>query len=174
MKKLRSFPIFIAICCLLIGNAAITTNRTSAAASAAVDNLSPATNRELALARYATAKYHDFDRADHDGYEFLACVPGEGLEYVNWSLVLDCNFDIEQPEALHYIETANGLKLVGVEYVVPVACTSTAPEGFTGDADEWEFEAEGLPIWALRAAIWLPNPEGMFAEHNPRITTQCP
>ena len=98
---------------------------------------------------------------------------GEGLEYVNWSLV-DCNFDIEHPEALHYINQGNGFKLVGVEYVMPVACTATAPEGFTGDADEWEAEAEGLPIWALRAAIWLPNPEGMFAEHNPRIPTQCP
>ena len=173
MKRFLTLPIFIAICCVLIG-VAPTTNKTSAAIKPAVDNLSAATNRELARARNGTAKYHDFDRAVADGYEFLACVPGEGLEYVNWSLVFDCQFDIEHPEALHYIETAHGLKLVGVEYVVPTACTATPPEGFTGDDDEWEFEAEGLPIWAMRAAIWLPNPEGMFAEHNPRITTQCP
>jgi hypothetical protein len=173
MKSFLPFPIFIGVCCLLIGSAAMTTNRTSAAASAAVDNLSPATRRELARARNATARYHDFDRADADGYEFLHCVPGEGLEYVNWSLV-DCNFDIEHPEALHYIPQGNGLRLVGVEYVVPVACTATAPEGFTGDDDEWEFMAEGLPIWATRAALWLPNPEGMFAEHNPSIPPVCP
>lgn len=173
MKSLQPFPIFIAICCLLIGSAAMTTGTTSAAASPAVDDLSPATNHELAQARSATAKYHEFARADADGYEFLQCVPGEGFEYVNWSLV-DCNFDVEHPEALHYIASGNGLKLVGVEYVVPVACMATPPPGFTGDADEWEFEAEGLPIWALRAAIWLPNPEGMFAEHNPRIPDQCP
>ena len=164
-------PIFIAICCLLIGSTAMTT-RTTAAASAAVDNLSPETNHELARARKGTAKYHDFDKADDEGYEFLACVPGEGFEYVNWSLV-DCTFDIEHPEALHYIPEGNGLKLVGVEYVVPVVCSATAPEGFTGDDDEWEFMAEGLPIWATRAAIWLPNPEGMFAEHNPRIPEVC-
>lgn len=164
---MKPFAIFIAICCLLIiGGISMTTGNTSAAA---VDNLSPATNHELARARNATAKYHDFDRADADGYEFLACVPGEGREYVNWSIV-DCNFDIEHPEALHYIEGENGLKLVGVEYVIPVECTATPPEGFTGDDDEWEFMAEGLPIWALRAAIWLPNHEGMFEEHNPRIT----
>jgi hypothetical protein len=173
MKSFLRFPIFAGICCLLIGSAAMTTNRTSAAANAPVDNLSPATNHELALARRGTAKYHDFARADADGYEFLACVPGEGLEYVNWSLV-DCNFDIEHPEALHFIPEENGLRLVGVEYVVPVACTTTPPDGFTGDDDEWEFMAEGLPIWALRAAIWLPNREGMFAEHNPGITTVCP
>jgi hypothetical protein len=170
---MKNFPIFLAICCLLVCSVAITTNNTSAAPSAAVDNLSPETNRELARARNATARYHDFDRADDDGYEFLHCVPGEGLEYVNWSIV-DCTFDIEHPEALHYIDQGDGLRLVGVEYVVPTTCTGTPPQGFTGDADEWEFMAEGLPIWALRVALWLPNPEGMFEEHNPRILTECP
>ena len=173
MKTLLHFAIFIAICCLLIGSAPITSNSTSAAASAVVDNLSPTTNHELAQARNGTAKYHDFDRAHEEGYEFLACVEGEGFEYVNWSLV-DCNFDIEHPEALHYIPDGDGLRLVGVEYVIPVACTATAPAGFTGDADEWESMAEGLPIWALRAAIWMPNSEGMFAEHNPSIPDLCP
>jgi hypothetical protein len=162
MKKVLSFSMFIALCCLCVGGAS----------SAAVDNLSSDTNHELARARNATARYHDFDVAHDEGYEFLHCVQGEGLEYVNWSLV-DCNFDIEHPEALHYVDDGNGLKLVGVEYVVPVACSATAPDGFTGDADEWESMAEGLPIWALRAALWLPNPEGVFAEHNPRISTQC-
>jgi len=173
MKNFLPLPIFFSICCMLIVGVPTTTSTTSAAATATVDNLSPIANHELALARNATAKYHDFHRAVDEGYEFLQCVPGEGQEYVNWSLV-DCNFDIEHPEALHYIDQGNGLKLVGVEYVVPVACTATAPEGFTGDTDEWEPEAEGLPIWALRAALWLPNPEGMFAEHNPRIPTECP
>ena len=172
MKSFLSFSIFIGICCLLIGSAPMPINSTFAAATAAVDNLSPVTNRELALARSATARYHDFARADADGYEFLHCAPGEGLEYLNVSL-LDCTFDIEHPEALHYIPQGNGLRLVGVEYVIPIACTATPPEGFTGDDDEWEFMAEGLPIWAMRAALWLPNPEGMFAEHNPRIPP-CP
>lgn len=165
---MKLFAIFIATCCLLIGSTAMTTSSTSAAASATVDNLSPDTRRELAQARNATAKYHDFDRAVADGFEFLHCEEGEGLEYLNASL-LDCNFDIEHPEALHYIREGNNLRLVGVEYVIPVACTATAPEGFTGDEDEWEFMAEGLPIWAMRAALWMPNPEGIFAEENPNI-----
>lgn len=168
MKRALFLPVFITICCLLAGSAALTNNNTAAATSAAVDNLSPSTNRELARARNATAKYHDFDRADADGYEFLHCAEGEGLEYLNAAL-LDCTFDIEHPEALHYIQQGNNLKLVGVEYVIPIACTATPPEGFTGDEDEWEFMAEGLPIWAMRAALWLPNPNGMFAEENPRI-----
>lgn len=167
MKNYLSFPIFIGICCLLIGSTLMTTSSTSAA-SVALDNLSPSTNHELARARNATAKYHNFDRADADGYDFLHCAEGEGLEYLNASL-LDCNFDIEHPEALHYIREGNNLRLVGVEYVIPVACTATPPEGFTGDDDEWEFMAEGLPIWAMRAALWFPNANGMFAEENPNI-----
>jgi hypothetical protein len=170
MKNFLPFPIFIGICCLLVGSAPMTTRTTEA--SAAVDNFSPATNHELARARKGTAKFHDFDRAAAEGYEFLACVPGEGLEYVNWSLV-DCTFDVEHPEALHYIPEGNHLRLVGVEYVIPVACSATAPEGFTGDNDEWEFMAEGLPIWATRAAIWMHNENGMFAEENPRIPSLC-
>src|SRR6476620_3093992 len=102
MKRFLSIPILVGVCCLLIGSAAMTTNRTSAKASAETEPLSPATKREITRARNATAKYHDFDRARAEGYEFLHCVEGEGLEYVNWSLV-DANFDIERPEALHYI-----------------------------------------------------------------------
>jgi len=172
MRRHLPFPIFIIICCLLVGSAAMTSNNTSAA-TRTDDHFSRDTNRELARARAATARYHNFDRATADGFQFLACVPGEGLEFINWSLV-DCNFDVEHPEALHYVAQENGrLRLVGVEYVVPVACTATAPEGFTGDDDEWEFMAEGLPIWSLRVALWLHNPEGMFAEHNPRVPA-CP
>src|SRR5688572_32003387 len=92
MKRFLPFPIFVAICCVIIGSAPTTTSTTSAAAKPPVDNLSPATNAELARARNATARYHDFDRADAEGYEFLHCVPGEGFEYVNWSIV-DCTFE---------------------------------------------------------------------------------
>jgi hypothetical protein len=80
MKRFLSFAIFIAICGLLIGSAPITNNSTSAAV---VDNLSATTNYELARARNGTAKYHDFARADSEGFDFLACVDGEGFEYVN-------------------------------------------------------------------------------------------
>lgn len=172
MKRFLAFTTFVGLCCLLIGSAAITTNNASAKTSSADDNLSPATKHEITRARDATAKYHNFDVAAAEGYQFLHCVEGEGLEYINWSLV-DATFDIEHPEALHYIQEGNKLRLVGVEYVVPVAYSATPPEGFTGDNDEWEFEAEGLPIWAVRAALWFPNEEGMFAEHNPRIPP-CP
>jgi hypothetical protein len=170
-KTLRLSLILVAVCSLLIGSATMTAHGTSAL-TPGKKQLSAATEQELARARNATAKYHDVARAEADGYVFNACVPGEGLEYINFALV-DCTFDIEHPEALHYITQGNRLRLVGVEYVVPIACTATAPEGFTGDADVWEFMGEGLPIWNLRVALWLHNPDGIFAEDNPRVPN-CP
>jgi hypothetical protein len=173
MKSLHLCLILIAISALLVVAAPLTTRSTSATALVAVENLSPATNRELARARSATAKYHDVARAVADGYVLQECVEGEGFEYLKFSLV-DCTFDVEHPEALHYISQGNHLRLAGVEYVIPIVCTPTAPPaGFSGNDDVWTFMAEGLPIWALNAAIWLPNPNGMFARDNPRVPP-CP
>jgi hypothetical protein len=161
MKGSRAGLFVIAGGALFICSASIIT--------AAPEKLSAATNAELAEARNATAKYLDVEQAIADGYVNEGYAPGEGFEYVNEGLI-DCTFDAEQPEVLHYIPSGNGLRLVGAEYVVPTACTATAPEGFTGDDDEWEGEAEGLPIWALNVWLWLGNPNGVFAEApHPRI-----
>ena len=168
-KTFRLSLILVAVCSLLFGSALMTAHTS---ASIGTKHLSADTLQELARARNATAKYHDVARAEADGYVFNACVPGEGREYINFALV-DCTFDIEHPEALHYITQGNRLRLVGVEYVVPIACTATAPEGFAGDADVWEFMGEGLPIWNLRVALWMHNPDGIFAEDNPRVPN-CP
>jgi len=169
MKRVPVCLILTLIGAMLIGAAPLTARSTSASASAPVDNVSAAANLELARARNATAKYHDVAQALADGYVDEGYVPGEGFEYVNEALI-DCTFDIEHPEALHYVQQGDRLKLVGVEYVVPIDCTATPPEGFTGDADEWEFMAEGFPIWNLNAWLWLGNPNGVFADPpHPRI-----
>lgn len=134
------------------------------AGAAPHEALSAATLAELARARSATAKYHDVAEALADGYVQKGYGPGEGFHFVNARL-MDCTFDIEHPETLLYMPSGDGLRLVGVEYSVPNTCTATAPEGFTGDADEWEGpNAEGRPMWALIAWLWLGNPNGVFAE----------
>lgn len=127
------------------------------------DNLSAATLRELAQARQATEKYHDVEQALADGYVKRGYGPGEGFHYVKAGLI-DCTFEIDHPEALLYIPSGEGMRLVGVEYSVPSSCTATAPEGFAGDSDEWEANAEGRNAWALIAWLWLGNPNGVFAE----------
>jgi len=61
------------------------------------------------------------------------------------------------------------MELVGVEYVIPLGLSSSAPAGFTGDADVWRENSEGLGLWELNAWIWLHNSNGIFAFHNPRV-----
>jgi hypothetical protein len=165
MQRFRVGLFLTAVCALLVGSASTTALRESPASKKDPDGrLSRATKKELARALEATEKYHEVEEALEDGYVNFGYRPGEGFEYVNERLV-DCTFDPEQPEVLHYVLSRHGrLRLVGVEYAVPIECSDTAPEGFTGDADEWEFMAEGLPFWALNAWLWLPNRNGIFAE----------
>jgi len=138
---------------------------------ATADDLSAAANQELAQARRGTAKYHDVEQAEADGYMNINVYEsGEGLHYVNFSL-LDANFDPEHPEVLLYapVPHENRMELVGVEYVVPLNLSAAAPAGFTGDADVWRENSEGLGLWELNAWIWLNNSNGIFAFHNPRV-----
>ena len=172
MKSFRLSLTLIAACALAIGGAAMSVHGTPAPAGApAAGGLSADTNKELARARGATAKYHDIAQAEADGYvninEYMS---GEGFHYVNFALV-DCNFDPEHPEALLYapVPHENRLRLVGVEYAMPLGCSNAAPAGFSGDADVWREDTEGLGLWELNAWLWLNNPNGVFANTNPRV-----
>lgn len=130
----------------------------------------PPVVRELLQARSATAKYHDVNRAIADGYvDVNVIVPGQGRHFLKAEL-LDANFDHRHPELLLYapIPDENRLRLVAVEYAVPIERSSTPPEGFTGDFDDWERNEE-FALWALHAWIWLANPDGVFAETNPLV-----
>jgi hypothetical protein len=126
--------------------------------------------QELALARSATAIYHNVDRAIADGYMLAGDPnPGEGIHYANFALI-DGNFEIERPESLVYTEGPNGqLKLAGVEYLVLQEFSPEAPDGFSGDEDVWRDNSEGLGAWELNVWVWLNNPDGVFAARNPRI-----
>jgi len=150
----------------------ISTSAYNSSAFAADDtSLSSVTLQELASARAGTAKYHDVEQAEADGYVSIDLyLPGEGFHYVNFSLI-DGTFDPAHPEVLLYVpvEGENRLKLVGVEYLIPLGLSADAPAGFTGDADEWREDSEGFGLWEVNAWIWEHNPEGVFGHDNPRI-----
>jgi hypothetical protein len=132
--------------------------------------LSPATWRELARARMATARYHNISRAIADGYvDIDVVIPNMGFHYLR-PAILDETFDIEKPELLVYafINNDNRPKLVAVEYAVPTSLSETAPEGFTGDSDHWHRQDQ-FGLWTLHAWLWYPNPDGVFAELNFRV-----
>jgi hypothetical protein len=172
MKSFRLTLIFTAVCSLLIGSVPLTVNSTTAMTVLAnADNLSAATNKALAQARRGTAKYHDIEAAEADGYVNINIYEsGEGLHYVNFSLV-DANFDPEHPEVLLYAPAPheNRMELVGVEYVIPLSLSSEPPAGFSGDADVWRQNSEGLGLWELNAWIWKHNSNGIFNFKNPRV-----
>jgi hypothetical protein len=177
MKTIHIFLLLTAVCALLVAGAPKTAVSKAAPAVVAVDDLSAAANQELAAARRATAQYHDIQQALDDGYVLINCVPGEGFHFRQPQLFDDCEFDPEQPEILHYVLNNNGeFKLIGVEYLVRKSCSgfeTQPPEGFSGDADEWEAETpQGIPVWALNAWIWQGVPEGVFAFRSDKFT--CP
>ncbi|MGH2946330.1 MAG: hypothetical protein ACRDPC_08740, partial [Solirubrobacteraceae bacterium] len=138
--------------------------------------------------RAATARYHQLDRAQADGYglftdaQGIACIdsPGEGamgIHYVKGALVGDGAIDAATPEALVYEPQRNGrLRLVAVEYVVFKdawdAANASPPTLFgrelhlIGAGNRY-----GLPpFYALHAWLWKHNPSGMFSDWNPRVS----
>lgn len=136
-------------------------------------SLSPQTKREIAIARQATARYHNINHAIADGYASINfCLPNMGCHYARPETPegrFDAVFDPARPELLVYTDFGNGqLKLVAVEYAVPLDLSENAPEGFTGDDDHWHAN-ETFGLWTLHAWIWYPNPDGMFAAYNPRV-----
>ncbi len=131
--------------------------------------------KDLATARTATAKYHDVDRALADGFfNTQQCVQhpflgAMGIHFVNGPRIGNPQVDPAMPEVLLYMPDEDGdMRLVGVEYVVPGALSATTPELF---GQEFHFNPMRNE-WALHVWIWRNNPNGMFADFNPKLS--CP
>jgi hypothetical protein len=132
-------------------------------------------NKALATMRRVTAAYHDLEAAIADGFVLLhPCEerPGEGpvgTVYVHIGRLLDPAIDPALPEALIYEPRENGgPKLVGVEFAMLYGhWNEPDPPTFFGHSFQPE---EEFGVYALHAWVWLDNPEGMFAEANPRVS----
>jgi hypothetical protein len=119
----------------------------------------------LAGLRRATSKYHDLDAAIASGrVDLHACVDHMGQHYAD-PLKIDGVQDPLDPEAMVYADDGRGhLRLVAVEWISPTP-------GFVGDRPLHFNPTFG--VWILHAWIWSPNPDGMFADMNPRLGN-CP
>ena len=124
---------------------------------------------ELARAREATARYHNVQKAFDDGYvDINVVLPNMGRHLMKPGLV-NATFNVSEPELLVYSEgPGKELKLVAVEYAVPLNLSANAPEGFTGDADEWT-PSQAFGLWLLHAWVWKDNPDGVFNPTNSRV-----
>jgi hypothetical protein len=134
----------------------------------------PGTNIDGAIAtlQRVTARYHNLKAALDDGFVLLHPCEARGDEgpvgtvYINFARLLDGVIDPESPDALIYEPTRNGtLRLVGVEFAV--LNTGQNPPTFLGATFQREPE---FGVYALHAWVWRTNPEGLFAETNPRVS----
>jgi hypothetical protein len=134
-------------------------------------------SKDLATLRRVATSFHDFETASRAGWStqstpcmMNATQGGMGFHYGNPKLI-DGSVAVDEPELLLYEPEKNGrLRLVAVEYIVPLTEWKSAepPRLFGRD-----FKVnEDFQVWALHAWVWENNPRGMFADWNPRITCE--
>lgn len=156
-------------------------------AYAATGVTDPAVLQQLAQVRRATAKYHDVNAALADGFVPTPhCIESPdgvmGIHYINPPRLMDSEINILEPEILLYVESGNGLKLVGVEYWFSIGAPDTpipnpappAPVIF-GRPLEGPMEAHEPgqpPHYDLHAWVWQGNPSGIFAPFNPNVSCE--
>ena len=157
-------------------------------AYAATGVTDPVVLKQLGQVRRATAKYQDVNVALADG--FIAtpnCVAdpklgGMGIHYINPARLMDPAVNIREPEILLYSQTADGLKLLGVEYMFAIGAPDThvpnpAPPspiifGRPLDGPMEQHEPGQPPHYDLHVWIWKANPAGMFVPFNPNVSCQ--
>ncbi|HKY29324.1 MAG TPA: hypothetical protein VJM12_15395 [Pyrinomonadaceae bacterium] len=168
MIKVVSFLLTLAGISLLIASVP-STIRSTPNPRVSQDSLSPEVLQQLASARAATAKYHDVSQAEADGYINTGfCEPSEGCHWLNPSLI-DAQVDPAHPEILLYVPGPgeSGLRLVALEYIVPLSLSPGSPSGFPGNPNTWREDTEGFATWELTVWLWMHNPNGLFEQHNP-------
>jgi hypothetical protein len=134
--------------------------------------------------RRATERFRDVRNAGPDYGPILGCVSGPdqgamGVHFVNGSL-LDGALDPAQPEALIYEFTNRWARLVGVEFIVPAEAWHAThapndPPVLSGQLLQFVDSPNrfGLPaFYELHVWAWRDNPNGAFADWNPKVSCE--
>jgi len=145
---------------------AVVVTLASVVTGGAVANADQSGQASLSALRNATAKYHDIDKTLASGrFDLGLCVDHMGQHYA--TPPFDATVDPLNPEAMVYADDGTGhLRLVAVEWVATEKNTDVI------DGQDLHFNP-AVGLWVLHAWIWSPNPDGMFADMNPRIG-DCP
>jgi hypothetical protein len=145
----------------------------------------------LAAMRAALKKYEDPYVAVHDGYfSSVGCVvigkagaPGHvaykpggmGIHFLNMSLV-GPKVDPSKPPVLLYEEVGGKLRLTGAEWFVPLATGVKERPTLWGQPFDGPMMGHPplLPMdlthYDLHVWLYKPNPLGIFAPTNPKVT----
>jgi hypothetical protein len=166
----------IALACALVCVPAVTLAASPSASE------SESASYELWEARQATKPYRSLARAERDGYVPAGeCVSGPtgamGFHYVQPGLAADAEFDIRRPELLVYERRHGRMHLVAIEYFRADADqrldTDDDRPSLFGQAFDGPMEGHepGMPIhYDLHAWVHKRNPDGVFAQYNPRVS----
>lgn len=149
---------------------------------AATDEQAEAVDGPLSrIVRQSTEAFQEVAAAEADGYALSSgCVSGPeegamGVHYGNAALLGDGSLEAQRPEVLVY-EPRNGrLRLAAVEFVVLAEQWDAAnehPPVLLGQ--HFHFvpapNRAGLPAYyELHVWAWKRNPNGTFADWNPRV-----
>jgi hypothetical protein len=174
-------PILIALAC---GTPTSVTDTQPAAplASKATASSDPAA-AALTELRRTTAKFQRFEDANAAGYttRVTPCwahhsAGAMGFHYGKMDL-FDAKVDLLAPEVLMYEPQPGGhLKLVGMEYIVPIEAWTAAGHNPADQSDRPELlgqkftQHSALPIYKLHIWLWRDNPQGTFADWNPKVS----
>jgi hypothetical protein len=135
-------------------------------------DVTPAQQRDLDALRRVTEAYSDFARAQADGYteRLTDCMsdPSGGMGYhYGKAAFIDGTARLLEPEVLMYEPQADGsLRLVGIEYIVPLAAAANPPSlfGLTFHRND------AFQLWVLHVWLYRDNPSGMFTDWNPTVS----
>ncbi len=131
---------------------------------------------QLDALRRATARFHNMDAAAAAGYAgppltscwYYGSEGAMGYHYADPSLI-DGMPELLHPEILVYAPNRHGdLSLVALEYIVPIPMwEGSDPPTLLGR----DFERnDALGLYALHVWLWRHNPNGMFADWNPKVS----
>ena len=135
-------------------------------------NLTPDQQRDLTSVRNVTSSYSDISKAQAAGYtdRLTDCMSdasgGMGFHYGK-SAFIDANARLLEPEILLYEPQQDGsLRLVALEYVVPLSAAATPPSLFG-----LQFHRnDAFQLWVLHVWLYKDNPSGMFSDWNPNVS----
>lgn len=138
-------------------------------------------NADLAAARQATATFHDAESAQAAGYQADDQCVESPAGAMGFHYVKPANFgatDPRSPAGLLYVPSSNGgVRLAGVEYIVPDAdqelSTDDDRPSMFGEAFAGPMPGHftGMPVhYDLHVWTWAHNPAGMFAEWDPALS----
>jgi hypothetical protein len=155
----------------------------SGSASKALASADPSANQALVTLRQGTARFHRFEDAIAAGYStrVTPCwthhsAGAMGYHYGKLDL-FDATVDLLAPEVLMYEPQAAGqMKLVGMEYIVPIEAWTAAGHNAADQNDRPQLlgqkftQHSKLPIYKLHIWLWRDNPQGTFADWNPKVS----